>query len=158
MSRLFVDESVEIDASAQRVWAVLTSPEHTREWASEFSAGGPEMHIESDWTLGSAVLWKDRKGRVIVEGNVRAIEPNGLLRYTVFDLQGPRHAAGPDDGITFKLTERGGKTVLWVSQGDFSLVPEGAKYRDLTEEIWARALVRIKRLAEGRTQGARLGQ
>jgi uncharacterized protein YndB with AHSA1/START domain len=148
--KLFVDRSIEIHASAQRVWDILTSPAQNADWASEFSGGGPALHIESDWALGSPVLWKDRKGRVVVEGSVTDCVPHALLRYTVFDVEGARPAVGPDDGITYKLTEREGMTVLWVSQGDFSTMPEGAKYRDLSEAIWDRALMRIKHLAEGR--------
>jgi uncharacterized protein YndB with AHSA1/START domain len=149
MSRLYVDKTVEVDASAARVWEVLTCRTHTQDWASEFSLGGPQLHIESDWTLGSPVIWKEKRGGTVVEGTVTASVPHSLLRFTVFDPQGPRPLVGPDDGITFKLTERAGKTVLWVSHGDFSRMADGARYRDLTDEIWDRALARIRRLAEG---------
>ncbi|HET6845643.1 MAG TPA: SRPBCC domain-containing protein [Anaerolineales bacterium] len=150
MSKLYVDKSIEIHASAARIWEVLTSPGQTRDWASEFTAGGPRLHIVSDWALRSAVVWKDDKGAAVVEGEVTACVPHSLLRFTVFDVQGPRPNLGSEDGITFKLTERDNNTVLWVSQGDFSSTPDGAKYRDLSDEIWDRALLRIKRLAEGR--------
>ncbi|HEY5983997.1 MAG TPA: SRPBCC domain-containing protein [Anaerolineales bacterium] len=152
--KLFVDRSIEIHASAQRVWDILTLPAQNADWASEFSGGGPALHIESDWSLGSPVLWKDRKGRVVVEGNVTDCVPHALLRHTVFDVESARPAVGPDDGITYKLTEREGTTVLWVSQGDFSTMPDGAKYRDLSEAIWDRALTRIKHRAEGRAPRA----
>ena len=149
MSRLYVDKSVEIDASSARVWEVLTSEVLTRDWASEFSAGGPQIHIESDWTIGSPVLWKDQRGRLVVEGSVTAAELHRLLRYTVFDVEARRPSVGPDDGITYTLTERGGKTVLWVSQGDFSTMTDGSRYKELSEAIWERALARIRRIAEG---------
>jgi uncharacterized protein YndB with AHSA1/START domain len=149
MSKLFVDKSIEIHASAQRVWDVLTVREQTAGWASEFSGGGPALFIESDWAVGSPVLWKDKKGHVIVEGNVTASEPHALLRFTVFDVRGPRPPASPEDGITYKLTERDGKTVLWISQGDFSTMTDGATFQALSSEIWDRALAKIKWLAEG---------
>jgi uncharacterized protein YndB with AHSA1/START domain len=148
MSKLYVEKQVDVNASARRVWAILTEKESTIEWASEFSLGGPRLHLESNWDYGSPVLWKDQEGAVIVEGTVTAIEPGILLRYTVFNAEGPRPQASPEDGITFKLTERDGRTRVWVSQGDFSSMPEGAKYRNMSEEIWDRALARIKRLAE----------
>ena len=148
MQKLFVDMSIEIDASAARVWDVLTTRQHTAEWASEFAAGGPQIHIESDWESGDPVLWKDANERVIVEGNVTAVEVNGMLRFTVFDTGGKRPAVAADDGITFKLTERDGRTRLWVSQGDFSAMPDGEMYRDLSAQVWERALARIKRSAE----------
>jgi uncharacterized protein YndB with AHSA1/START domain len=150
MPKLFAEKSIEIHASAPRVWDVLTSPVSTAEWASEFTAGGPALHIESDWLVGSPVLWKDRKKRVVVDGAVTAVQPPVLLRYTVFDVRGQRPAVSPEDGITYKLTEREGTTVLWVSQGDFSTMADGEKYRDLSEDMWDRVLARIKRLSEGR--------
>jgi uncharacterized protein YndB with AHSA1/START domain len=150
MPKLFAEKSIEIQASAQRVWDVLTARDATAEWASEFTAGGPGLHIDSDWSVGSPVHWKDPKEHVVVEGVVTAAQPPVILRFTVFDTRGERPPVSPEDGITYKLTEREGKTVLWVSQGDFSRMVDGANYRDLSEKIWDRALVRIKRLSEGR--------
>jgi uncharacterized protein YndB with AHSA1/START domain len=153
MSKMFVDRSIEINSSTRRVWDVLTSPESTEEWASEFSAGGPRLHLESDWAIGSTVLWKDKKGHVVVEGNVTLAEPPTLLRFTAFDARGRRPPVSPDDSITYKLTERDGRTVLWVSQGDFSSMPDGEAYRALSEEIWERALARVKWVAERTASG-----
>ncbi len=113
------------------------------------------MHIESTWVPGSPVLWKDPKGATVVEGTVSAAEPCTLLRFTVFDVEVPHHEVDPEDGITYKLTERGGKTVLWVSQGDFSTMPDGARFKNLSDAIWERALARIQRAAEGRTSALR---
>jgi uncharacterized protein YndB with AHSA1/START domain len=158
MQKLFVDMSIEINASAPRVWEVLTVPQHTKEWASEFAAGGPQITIESDWGLGSAVLWKDEKGHVIVEGNVTGVELHGMLRFTVFDVEGERPPASADDGITFKLTERDDRTRLWVSQGDFSTIADGEKYRDMSAQVWDRALARIKRLAENKAATRQLSE
>ena len=76
--------------------------------------------------------------------------PGSLLRFSVFDVENPRLVVDQEDGITFKLTERQDETVLWESQGDFASIPDGAKYRDLSDKIWGRALSRIKRLAEGK--------
>jgi uncharacterized protein YndB with AHSA1/START domain len=148
MPRLYVDKTTEINAVASRVWDVLTSRKYTDQWAPEFSGGDAAFHIESDWTLDSSVHWKDRKGRVLVEGAVTACVPARLLRFTVFDTSRPRPPAGAEDGITYKLTERDGRTVLWVSQGDFSSMPDGVRYRDLSGEIWDRVLAKVKRLAE----------
>ena len=148
MSKLFVDKSIEVSASSQRVWDVLTLREYTVEWASEFSAGGPRLYIESVWSVGSPVMWKDEKGRLVVDGTVTALERPVLLRFTVFDVRAKPPQVAPEDGITYKLTERGGKTTLWVSQGDFASMPDGERYRDLSAAIWDRALARIKWLAE----------
>ena len=65
MPKLFVEKTIEINAPASKVWDVLTNPEHTGEWAPEFS-GGTEFRIESNWKLGSPVLWRGQDGNVIV--------------------------------------------------------------------------------------------
>ncbi len=118
---------------------MLTRPEQTREWAPEFS-GGAAFHIESNWTLGSPVLWKDQDGNVIVEGKVTAVEPHTFLRFTVFDVRGEKPPVTEEDGITYMLTEHAGKTTLRLLQGDFSVMAEGEKYRRLSAEVWDRVL------------------
>lgn len=147
MTKLFVEKTIEINAPAAKVWDVLTRREYTGEWAPEFS-GGAEFHIESDWKLGSPVLWKGQDGNVIVEGNVTALEPNTFLRFTVFDVRGEKPPVTEEDGITYELTEKAGKTTLRFLQGDFSVMAEGEKYHRLSAEVWDRVLPKVKELAE----------
>jgi uncharacterized protein YndB with AHSA1/START domain len=148
MPQLFVDKTVEIEAPASKVWAALTRRDATAKWAPEFSDGGPAFHLESDWNLGSAVSWKDKEGNVFVEGNVTAREPNRFLRFTVFDVRSPRALTGPEDGISYELSEGNGKTTLHIRQGDFSVIPDGEKFRRMTDETWDRVLPKVKQLAE----------
>jgi uncharacterized protein YndB with AHSA1/START domain len=147
MPKLFVDTSIEINAPIARVWEVLTDSGYTAEWASEFNGGSP-FHIESDWKLNSPVSWKGLDGKTIVEGNVSALEPGKLLRFTVFDVRSQRPSVTEEDGITYQLSEEDGKTMLHVLQGDFSAMPEGEKYRDMSAEIWDRVLPKVKKRAE----------
>ena len=147
MSKLFVDKTIEINAAAEKVWDVLTKQEYTSKWAVEF-AGGAEFYIESDWRQGSPVLWKDHDGNVIVEGNVTAARPNEFLRFTVFDTSGKRPPVTEEDGITYNISEHNSKTTLQVLQGDFSAMPEGEKFQQMTAQIWGRILPKVKELAE----------
>jgi len=149
MSKLFVDKSIEIDAPASKVWEVLTARGDTSNWAPEFSGGSPFL-IESDWKPDSPVVWKDADDKTIVEGNVTALDPPKLLRFTVFDVRSERPPVKEEDGITYELSEKDGKTSLHVLQGDFSAIPDGEKYRDLSAEIWDRVLLKVKELAERR--------
>jgi uncharacterized protein YndB with AHSA1/START domain len=149
MPKLFVDRSIGIDAPASGIWNVLTQPDLTAHWAREF-IDGADFYIESEWKLGSPVLWKDKDGKVIVEGAVTALVPNTLLRFTVADTRSEKPHFNEEDGITYELTENAGKTTLRVLQGDFSIVPDGQKYRDMSEEIWNRVLPTIRNLAEAR--------
>ena len=147
MEKLFVNKTIEINAPASKIWNALTRREYTDQWAHEFT-GGAEFHIESDWKLGSPVLWTGQDGSVIVHGNVTALEPLKFLRFTVFDVRGEKPPVTDEDGITYELTEQNGKTLLRISQGDFSAMAEGVKYRNLSAEIWDRVLPKVKALAE----------
>ena len=111
MEKLFVNKTIEINAPASKVWYALTRREYTDQWAIEFT-GGAEFHIESDWKLGSPVLWTGQDGNVIVQGNVTALEPQKFLRFTVFDVRGEKPPVTDEDGITYELTEQDGKTLL----------------------------------------------
>ena len=147
MEKLFVIKTIEINAPASKVWDALTMREYTDQWALEFTSGA-EFHIESDWNPGSPVLWTGQDGSVIVQGNVTALEPQKFLRFTVFDVRGEKPPVTDEDGITYELTEQNGKTLLRISQGDFSSMAEGEKYRNLSAEIWDRVLLKMKALAE----------
>jgi uncharacterized protein YndB with AHSA1/START domain len=148
MPKLFVQKTIEIKASTIQVWEALTKLEKTAVWAKEFSSGGPEFHIESDWQVGSPVLWKGQDGAVIVEGNVVVVELYKILHFTVFDVRSPRPSITAEDGITFKLVEHNGVTMLHLTHGDFSVLPEGEKYCRMSVETWDRVLPKIKELAE----------
>ena len=148
MQKLFVCQSIEIQASPAKVWAVLTDPKYTDEWSPAFGDGTP-LQIASDWKPGSRVLWKDREGKVIVEGDVTAFEPEKLLRFTAFDVRSTeRPPIHEEDGITYKLAVKDGKLMLHLMHGDFSSLAEGKKYRQASAEVWSRVLPKIKALAE----------
>ncbi|NTW23010.1 SRPBCC domain-containing protein [Candidatus Falkowbacteria bacterium] len=145
MSRLFIEKSVEIDASAGKVWKVLTMPEYTDKWTPGFSS---DIRVESDWQLGSPVLWKSATGKVEVEGNVTKVIPEKILQFTVFDVDMGRMPVTDDDGILFELSEQESKTTLKLRHGDFAVLAEAEKYYSMTLESWEIILPKIKELAE----------
>ena len=85
---------------------------------------------------------------MIVEGIVTAIVLNKLLCFTVFDVRSKKPPVTEEDGITYRLTEQNGRTTLHLLQGDFSTMAEGAKYRDMSTQVWQRVLPKVKALAE----------
>jgi uncharacterized protein YndB with AHSA1/START domain len=128
---------------------VLTRPEFTQQWAGKFGAAGP---IDSDWQLGSQVLWKNADGKVYVSGNVIALEPNKLLRFTVRDI---RPELQPISGLekdditqTYALVGQGGHPLLSSAHGDFSKLAGGEKIYPLASAVWDELLPQIKELAE----------
>jgi uncharacterized protein YndB with AHSA1/START domain len=149
MQKLFVDKTIEIEAPLFGVWDVLIRPAYTRLWAPEFYGGSP-FRIESEWRIGAPVLWKDGHDQIIVEGNVTRLEPEKILRFTVFDVHSTdRPTVTEEDGITFELLRRETHTLLHLRQGDFSGMADGEQYRQMSEQVWDRVLPQIKQLAEG---------
>jgi uncharacterized protein YndB with AHSA1/START domain len=148
--RLRVAKSIAIDASAEQVWRVLTSPELTSQWAVEFGASGP---IESTWRLGSPVLWRNAQGEVYVFGRVTALEPGKLLAFTVCSTQAEmRPTSGRDEdeiAQTYTLSSRGARTVLTATHGDFAQLAGGEQIFPRVVELWDRLLPKIQELAEG---------
>ncbi len=147
MATLFVRKTLVIHALTSKVWDVLTKPEYTSKWIIHFS---PKIVLlESTWKKGSPVLWKEKNGKVDVQGMVTAMKPQSLLRFTVAPADSQVDVTySEDDGITFKLEGRKGYTHLSVTQGDFAKVPEHAKYADLTSRVWDHVLPIVQQLAE----------
>jgi uncharacterized protein YndB with AHSA1/START domain len=150
MEDLFVQKLIEINAPIEKVWKALTESEFTKQWIKEGWAtpGDEGMIISSDWKPGSEVLWKSSDGAVLVKGNITSLNPYRLIHFTVRDVSSKEEFSDRDDGITYELTERNNFTMLSVKQGDFSIMKEGRKYYEKTNEIWERALPKIKALAE----------
>jgi uncharacterized protein YndB with AHSA1/START domain len=150
MAELFVSRSIEINTPPEKVWLVLTHPDFTKQWIGAFRAVGA---IVSAWRYGDPVLWKGLDGRVLVKGTVTALEPQKLLRFTVFDIHMKKEPKVLEtDGITYALTDKDGHTILSVVQGDFGKVENGELHYKATLAVWKKALPMIKQLAEATKQ------
>lgn len=149
MPPLIAEKSIEINAPAARVWTVLTNPQFNEKWAALFAAKGP---IDSDWTLGSPVLWRNADGQVYVTGTVIALEPNKLLKFTVRsttrEMQPLSGLAKDDITQTFALSEHDGRTTLSTAHGDFSKLANGDKILPAVVAGWDTILALLKQLAE----------
>ena len=149
MNALIAKKSTTIAAPASRVWAVLTRPDLTSEWSNLFGASGP---IESDWKLGSDVLWKNADGVVYVSGRVTDAKPGRLLRFTVRSTEKDKQplSGRPEDDITqtYALTETSGQTTLAIEHGDFRLLAGGEEIYSAVMTGWDTVLEKLKALAE----------
>jgi uncharacterized protein YndB with AHSA1/START domain len=155
MARLSVEKSIEINAPASTVWTILTSPKFTAQWSVFFGAKGP---IETDWGLGSRVLWRNAAREVYVSGTVTAADKNKLLRFTVRDtkpeMQPTSGRVEDDITQTYALTEHQGRTTLSTAHGDFSKLRNGEKILPGASAVWDGLLAKIKELAERFSSGA----
>jgi uncharacterized protein YndB with AHSA1/START domain len=144
---LYVNNNITINASAEKVWDLLTNPNQTKKYMFG-------CETVSDWKDGSPLLWKGNfngQEMVAVKGNIIKIEPGKFLSYTTIDPN-----SGIEDKpenyltVTYSLNERNGKTDLTVTQGDYSKVGNGEKRYNETVEGggWSPILTEIKKLAE----------
>ena len=146
---LFVKNTITINASANKVWDALVNPEQTKKYMFG-------CETVSDWKVGSTLLWRaDYEGKqmVFVKGIVVDIKPEIFLAYTTID---PNNTALPDVPenyltVTYELQEDNGQTVLTTTQGDYSLVGDGAnRYKETIDGGgWQPILESIKKLVEG---------
>ncbi len=149
-SPLFVENTIHINASAAKVWDALINPEQTKKYMFG-------CETVSDWKVGSSLDWKafyEGKEMVFVKGNILKIDPEKHLSYTTFDPNSTTIQDIPENylTVTYDLLEHDGKTILNVSQGDFSKVGDGDKrYNDVYNggDGWNPVLIKIKELIEG---------
>jgi uncharacterized protein YndB with AHSA1/START domain len=146
----FIDNSILIHASANRIWNVLTQPEETKKYMFG-------CETVSDWKVGSSLLWRgvhEGQEMVFVKGSVLAIEPNKKLVYTTFDpfssiIDIPKNYLI----VTYKLDELPEGTLLRVTQGDYDEVADGARrYAESWNNGtgWSPILEEIKKVAEAK--------
>jgi hypothetical protein len=61
--------------------------------------------------------------KVCVKGTIAAIKPGKLLQFTVFDPNSPDHGQDVPSNytmVTYELSSENGRTVLNITQGDFT--------------------------------------
>jgi uncharacterized protein YndB with AHSA1/START domain len=145
MKELKVKKSITLNADVSTVWKALTKPEMTKKYML-----GTE--VVSDWKVGSPILWKGSlqgEGKILVKGSIERIEAGKLLQFTTFDLN-EKYSDVPSNYVqaTYELTPKLGKTVLSVTQGDYSRVEDGLKRFTDADGSWNKALNALKTLVE----------
>ena len=130
--------TLEIDAPADEVWRVLTTPELVREWAAAFLDG---IQIRTSFREGEAVTWKTAGGEPRSWGRVAACQPQRLLK---FDYEAGADGAFSD---TFEISEFDHKTRLKLTTG-----PLDKDRFEALKRPTQQAIEEIKSLAEESAQ------
>ena len=132
MSKRSIQRSIEINATASKVWQVFTDPVITRQMGGEYV---------SDWKVGSTFGWKASDGKMLTNGTILEIEPEKLLKHNLLN---------PDDTviseITYELREQNGRTILHASE-NFTNPINDKEYADAVDG-WDAALMALKEVAE----------
>lgn len=134
--------AIVIEAEPKVVWEALTNPIFTKIYMFG-------CEVVSDWKLWEPVEWKGAEdGIIYVKGILLDYEKEKKLSYTVFDPNAG-YKDIPENYLTttYLIEPSEGKTVLSISQGDYSKVENGEKR--FKESIgWKMVLKRLKQMLE----------
>jgi uncharacterized protein YndB with AHSA1/START domain len=143
---LMVKKAVTLNTDASKVWEALVNPKMTKQYMFG-------CEVVSDWKVGSPILWKgvsEGTEKIFLKGLIIKIEQGKLLQFTTMDPNAD-YPDEPDKRIlaTYKLVPGKGRTLLLVTQGDYSKVRDGEKRYNETDGSWDYALGGLKVLLEG---------
>jgi len=139
-------ESMQIDAPREKVWEVLTNENFLLQWYSAFGEG---MKADTDWEVGSEVLFTDKSdsgliGKIIknIPCQLLEIQYEGEIKNGKEDYESEAAEAVKGGKEIYHLTGSGNATTLIISC-DMS-----EEYFDMMSAAWENALWKIKELAE----------
>lgn len=132
--------TITIQASADRVWSVLTDPRAVK----EFMFG---TEIVTDWTVGGSIAWRGVwKGKDYEDkGVILEFDPGKRLVNTHFSpLSGQADAPENYHTLTWTLEPEDGMTRLTLAQ-DNNASPEEAAH---SKGMWDSLVASVKEIAE----------
>jgi len=137
----WIRKSIEITASDDKVWTILTDPEQVKLWAGAFEPG---TQVASDWQEGSVVIWKDKDGVPAMKGKVMLSYAGKILKLAYYnDVNAADDAELDAYEEHYLLAEHEGKTDLTIESG-----PLTDEYIKKIAPQWDEALKIIKQTAE----------
>lgn len=138
---LIVERTIEINASVEDVWEAIVNPDITQKYFFG-------TRVDSEWEIGSPVEYKDKKGKVVVRGEIESIKPGQFLRIKIM-IQGKPGEEEQYTTVTYEITDLGRKgTMLTISDGDFSVVAGGQEKYDRSVIGWDKVLTTMKDVVE----------
>jgi uncharacterized protein YndB with AHSA1/START domain len=125
-----IDKSIEIEASPEKVWDVLTNAGLARILGNEIDKNA---YLQSEWRPGSAVYFKYEPDKTVAQGIIIEYELHKLI------LVDYKEANCSD---RYSLTDKGGITNLRIQTGPYP--------NDYQEQlpVWERWLMKVKELSE----------
>lgn len=137
---LVAQSSVQIGASADKIWDALVNPELIKQYMFGTT-------VSSDWREGSPISWKGEwKGKPYEDkGRILKIEPRRRLQYSHYSpLSGLPDTPENHHTVTIELLEAGAQTRVSLSQ-DKNATEEA---RASSEKNWKMMLDGLKKLVE----------
>jgi uncharacterized protein YndB with AHSA1/START domain len=133
-----IEHDVLVDAPVERVWAVITAPEHIGSWFGDAA--------EVDLRPGGAMTltWKEH-GSII--GRVEKVDPPTLFSFRWARPMGAEPREGNSTLVEFSLSAEGDGTRVRVVESGFPSLEgnEQSKYAAQNDEGWTMELEDLRR-------------
>ena len=133
-----INKSITINATPEKVWEALTSPEKTKQYFFR-------CEVHSDWKPGSPIVFTGESSpgqKTELKGQIVQVHPLRLLKYTL------NHSAEPGySTVTDVLKYENGRTTLTISD-DVGDTPGIADRYKKSEQGWDMVLNGLKELLE----------
>ena len=136
--KLIVKDQIEINASNEKVWEVLTNPDFIKQWDDI-----PENYSGGHLRLGSVIDWEGYSKLTVTE-----FEKPNRLKMNLFLPKVELEATEYDANYIYILTEKSGTTILGFEIGDYSKLPKAKDYYEASLEWVQIAKQKIKELSE----------
>jgi uncharacterized protein YndB with AHSA1/START domain len=139
-------KSIDIVASAEKIWEVLFTDDYIKEWYTAFGEG---IMADTDWKSGSKAVFADTKGNGIfgrivenVEEKNLVIEYDGYIVNGLEDLEseGAKATKGARETYTLHPKTNSNQLVVTCDMEE--------NIYDHMSACWENALKKIKTLAE----------
>jgi uncharacterized protein YndB with AHSA1/START domain len=132
--------SMIINAPAAKVWEALTNPAIVKQYFFG-------TNVKSDWKVGSPVIWEGEwEGKTYQDtGTILDIDPGKFVKYNYWSsMSGTENKPENYANITYSLSEKGGQTVLTVTQDNI----KSKEAKDHSEQNWKSVFGKMKEMVE----------
>ena len=139
-NNLIAETSISVDATPTQVWKVLTTPKLVK----KFLMG---TDVSTDWKEGSTINYNgEYEGKKYHDkGVIKKIEPEKILQTTYWSSMGGKEDKPENYNlVTYKLTNKGDKTVITLTQDNNA----SEKEKEHSTENWKSVLKKLKEVVE----------
>lgn len=143
---MMIVKEVQFSVPKEKVWDLLTNPAMTKEYMFG-------CEVISDWKVGNPILWKGQteggKEIIYVKGSIIEFKQGRRVTFTMFDPNMKLDDI-PENylNLTYELEEKGNKTILKLTQGNFASVADGKKRYEESLKGWEMIIPIMKQIAE----------